>query len=125
MQKYKPLTDLMKTNRELTEACARSINLPADYKWQNDTPLQDGMMVRHNRCEDGFDLPDQTFAPLTCIANAMTVAAYHRMKLEYGNESAKANGVEQPYIRYETHFMNLAMCRAITIAATGRICSHQ
>lgn len=125
MQKYKPLTNLMKANRELTEACAKSINLPADYKWQNDAPLSDGMMVRYNKCEDGFDLPDQTFAPLTCIANAMTVAAYHRMTLEYGNESAKVNGVEQPYIRYETCFMNLAMCRAITIAATGRICSRQ
>lgn len=117
MTKYKPLTDLMKTNRELTEACARSINLSPEYKWQEETPLQDGLMVRHNRCEDGFDLPDSTFAPLTCISNAMTVAAYHRMKLEYGTQSAKANGVEQPYISYETHFMNLAMCRAITLAA--------
>lgn len=117
MQKYKPLTDLMKTNRELTEACARSINLPEDYKWQNETPLQDGLMVRHNRCEDGFDLPDQTFSPLTSIADAMTVAAYHRMGLRYTNEAAYAGAVVVPYIRYETHFMNLAMCRAITIAA--------
>jgi len=122
MQKYKPLTDLMKTNRELTEACARSINLPDDYKWQNDTPLSDGMMVRHNKCEDGFDLPDQTFAPLTCIGNAMTVAAYHRMGLRYTDEAAYAGDAVVPYIRYETCFMNLAMCRAITIAATGRIC---
>lgn len=123
MNQYKPLTDLMKTNRELTEACAKSINLPADYKWQEETPLQDGMMVRHNKCEDGFDLQEQTFAPLSCISNAMTVAAYHKMKLEYGNESAKANGVEQPYIRYETNFMNMAMCLAITIAA-GRTTSE-
>lgn len=123
MQKYKPLTDLMKTNRELTEACARSINLPAGYKWQNETPLSDGMMVRRNKCEHGFDLQEQTFAPLTCIGNAMTVAAYHKMKMEYGKESAKANGVEQPYISYQTNFMNLAMCRAITIAA-GHTTSH-
>lgn len=117
MTQYKPLTDLMKTNRELTEACARSINLPSDYKWQNETPLSDGMMVRHNRCEYGFDLQDQTFAPLTSIADAMTVAAYHRMGLRYTSEAAYAGAVVVPYIRYETHFMNLAMCRAITFAS--------
>ena len=117
MTTYKPLTDLMKTDRELTEACARSINLPTEYKWQHATPLQDGMMVRHNRCEDGFDLPEQTFAPLTCISDAMTVAAYHRMGLRYTNEAAYAGSVVVPYIRYETHFMHLAMCRAITIAS--------
>ena len=124
MQKYKPLTDLMKTNRELTEACARSINLPPEYKWRDETPFHDGAMVMPGKCEFEFDLQDQTFAPLTNIADAMTVAAYHRMGLRYTNEAAYAGAVVVPYIRYETHFMNLAMCRAIVIAATGRICSE-
>ena len=89
------LTGLMKTDRELTEACARSINLPPEYKWQYQ-------------------------APLTSISDAMTVAAYHRMRLRYTNEAAYAGAVVVPYIRYETHFMHLAMCLAITIAS-GRM----
>ena len=86
------LTDLMKTDRELTEACARSVNLPPEYKWQYQTPL-------------------------TSISDAMTVAAYHRMVLRYTNEAAYAGAVAVPYVRYETNFMRLAMCRAIAIAA--------
>ena len=49
----------------------------------------------------------QKYAPLASISDAMTVAAY-------------AGAVVVPYIRYETHFMHLAMCRAITIAS-GRM----
>lgn len=111
------ITDLMKTNRELTEACAKSINLPAGYKWRDETPFHDGAMVRPGKCEFEFDLQELYFAPLTDIGNAMTVAAYHRMELRYTNEAAYAGAVVVPYIRYETHFMHLAMCRAITIAS--------
>ena len=99
------LNDIIKTDRELTEACARSINLPPEYKWQYQTPL-------------------------TSISDAMTVAAYHRMRLRYTNEAAYAGADVVPYVRYETHFMRLAMCRAITIASghttkVGIVCEYR
>ena len=59
----------------------------------------------------------QKYAPLTSISDAMTVAAYHRMGLRYTNEAAYAGSAVVPYIRYETNFMRLAMCLAITIAS--------
>ena len=86
------INDIIKTDRELTEACARSINLPSDYKWHHPTPL-------------------------TSISDAMTVAAYHRIGLRYTNEADYAGSVVVTYIRYETHFIRLAMCRAITLEA--------
>ena len=72
----------------------------------------------------------QKYAPLTSISDAMTVAAYHRMGLRYTNEAAYAGAVAVPYVRYENHFMRLAMCRAITIASgkttkVGIVCEYR
>lgn len=109
------------TNKKLTEACARLLNIPLfsdgefvdGYVWDEENEW----LKRHNEGNQ-----DQYFAPLSRIADAISVASFLRMELGFMDDRAyaKCKGITKSFVyasRIVPAYRNDAMCRAICVLA--------
>jgi len=115
------------TNKKITEDCARVLNIPlfADgdfvtgYVWIDETPSEYGFLKQHNEGNQSL-----YFAPLTRVADAISVASKLQMELSFLADRAVAKSSCGEYVKsflYKSRvvpaYRNDAMCRAICVLA--------
>lgn len=113
--------------REITTHCARIIGLPlfADgdvvdgYVWLSETPLSDAYLARRNFDEEGFELAQLQFAPLTDDGDALLIAAKLNLQITFKTDRVKVGKIEVPTRGSAPYYIKLAMRQAICLCAMG------